>query len=168
MFIVSFKLNRRKILVTVLIVLLGILLAVSMFVKAKDVKIFNTLQKEEFAFYFTGIKTNTDRVEFLKQFGWVVQEDTIEIIEIQIPEEFDQVYANYNAIQKEIGLDLTKYRGKRVKRYTYKVLNYPIEVQGEVRANLLVYKNRVIAGDIMTTYMQGFMHSLLYKVKDGA
>ena len=104
-------------------------------------------------------------MDFLKQFGWEVEEDPIEIMEIRIPKEFDKVYQSYNELQKEVGLDLEKYKGRRVKRYTYKVLNHPSSKDVEVRGNILIYKNKVVAGDIMTTAIDGFMNSLLYKVE---
>ncbi|MBZ4645313.1 MAG: hypothetical protein PWR27_181 [Petroclostridium sp.] len=165
MFIVSFKLNRKKLAIVILIIVLLIVLAVSILVKTREAGILNTLQKE-ITYNFSNIKTNEDRINFLKQFGWEIEEKPIEIMELQIPKEFDQVYSNYNEIQKEIGLDLEKYKGKRVKRYTYKVLNHPTNKNDEVRANILVYKDRVVAGDIMTTSIHGFMHSLLYKVNN--
>ena len=65
------------------------------------------------------------RVAFLSQFGWSFDEDPVEVAEVIIPPEFDEVYEKYNAIQKEQGFDLTKYQGKRVKRWTYAIKNYP-------------------------------------------
>ncbi|MDK2800888.1 MAG: hypothetical protein PWP27_1586 [Clostridiales bacterium] len=162
MFIVTFKLNRKKILIAILIILMVLILGASAFIKSKDLNIFNTL-KQEVIYNFTNIKTNEDRIEFLKQFGWEVEEKPLEIMEVHIPEELDLVYENYNEIQKEIGLDLERHKGKRVKKYTYRVLNYPSCIDEEVRANILIYKDEVIAGDIMTTAIDGFMHSLIYK-----
>lgn len=41
--------------------------------------------------------------------------------------------------------NLSKYAGKRVKRYTYEITNYPTGETG-ILANLLIYKNTVIRG----------------------
>lgn len=101
--------------------------------------------------------TNDQRIVFLKQFGWEVDADAFDVEEVRIPEVFDDVYNNYNDIQKNQGYDLTKYAGKRVKRYTYTVLNYPNGING-VKANLLVHKNKVIGGDICSVALDGFMH----------
>ncbi|MGE4282369.1 MAG: DUF4830 domain-containing protein [Clostridia bacterium] len=161
MFIVSFRLNVKKITIVVLVFLFIIVVAASVLIKAKDINIFNSLQGQ-LSVQSLKVRSNEERVAFLKQFGWEVVEKPIEIMEVQIPEELDQVYINYNNIQKEIGLDLEKYRGKRVKRYTYKVINHPTCKDDEVRANLFIYKEDVVAGDIMTTDIDGFMHSLLY------
>ena len=137
-----------------------VILFICVFKYLKFFEVFNT-SDSNMTYNFTNIKTNDDRIAFLKQFGWEVEEKPIEIVEIQISEEFDDVYKNYNKYQKELGLDLELYKGKRVKRYTYKVLNHPRSGQDEVRANILIYENQVIAGDIMTTAIDGFMHSLI-------
>lgn len=103
------------------------------------------------------IRDNEDRVEFLSQFGWEVEDDPLETVEVVIPTEFDTVFAGYNEIQKAQGLDLGKYKKKTVTRYTYEVTNYP-GYDGAVHANVIVYRNRVIGGDICTADMDGFIH----------
>ena len=105
---------------------------------------------------------NNENIEFLNSYGWEVLETPLEKVNITIPETFDDVYNNYNSIQLEAGLDLSKYKGKSAIRYTYSVLNYPEDVGEEVRANISVVENIPIAGDIMTTSISGFMHSLCY------
>lgn len=108
---------------------------------------------------YSGIKTNDDRVNFLAQFGWQVDPEAVESVEVTIPAEFDKVFSAYNEIQKRQGLDLTKYRKKDVQRYTYKVNNYD-GYDGTVYANILVYRNKVIGGDICSADVKGFMHGL--------
>ncbi len=105
---------------------------------------------------------NADNIEFLKSYGWEVKKHPIEKVEVTIPETFDAVYENYNALQLQAGLNLKKYCGKTGIRYTYEVTNYPIDVGDTVRANLIVIDNTPVAGDIMTTNIRGFMHSLYY------
>ena len=103
------------------------------------------------------IRDNEDRVEFLRQFGWEVKDEPLETVEVVIPTEFDTVFAGYNEIQKAQGLDLGKYKKKTVTRYTYEVTNYP-DYDGTVHANVIVYRNRVIGGDVCTADMDGFIH----------
>ncbi len=55
-----------------------------------------------------------ERIAYLSQFGWSVEEESAEVQEIIIPSEFDEVYENYNKLQLEQGFDLTKYMSKRV------------------------------------------------------
>ncbi|MBR2875846.1 MAG: DUF4830 domain-containing protein [Clostridia bacterium] len=104
---------------------------------------------------------NKERLAFISQFGWEVEEEPDEVCEIIIPQEFDDVYENYNAIQLKQDCDLTDYRGKRVKRWTYIIKNYPGYSQEDtcVRINLLIYDGMVIGGDVCSTELSGFMHT---------
>lgn len=104
--------------------------------------------------------TNEQRLAFLSSFGWQVNSEPAEIIEVIIPTEFDSVYEKYNAIQKVQGYDLTKQKGKRVKRYTYTVTNYPTPQESPINANLLVYNDKIIGGDICSTALGGFIHGV--------
>ena len=106
-----------------------------------------------------GIKSNEDRIVFLSGYGWEVSQDPLSTEELLIPKEFDDSYTDYLALQSEQGFDLTKYQGKRVKRYTYEVLNYPSGEEG-VQVSLLIYRNTVIGGEVFTTSLDGFMHGL--------
>jgi len=105
------------------------------------------------------IKTNEARVNFLSKYGWKVDDEPVEVIDVIIPKEFDAVFVKYNAIQKQQGMGLDKHKGRTVKRYTYTVANYPNH-PGTVYVNLLMYRDCVIAGDICTAEVEGFMHGL--------
>ena len=111
-------------------------------------------------------KDSSSNIDFLNSFGWEVEKEEIEIEEIIIPQVFDEVYNNYNLLQKQAGLDLENYKGKKAIRYTYLVLNYPKEVNEDVRANVICVKGVPVAGDIMTVSLEGFMHSLNYPKQD--
>lgn len=106
-------------------------------------------------------KTPQERLSFLSQFGWEVEEEPVEVKEVVIPQEFDDVYNQYNAIQKEQKLDLEKYKGARVKCWSYSVKNYPGYENSDdvIRANLLIFDGVVIGGDISSTELSGFMHT---------
>ena len=107
---------------------------------------------------FDKVKTNEDRIRFLSQFGWTVSE-TPEEEEVRIPAEFDRVFAGYNEIQKRQGLDLSKYAGRKVMRYTYAVSNYP-DAERKVYATVIVYRNRVIGGDLCAPGRDSFVLQL--------
>lgn len=104
-------------------------------------------------------ETNNERLSFFSQFGWQVSNEPCEIKEVVIPQEFDEIYTNYNNLQKAQDLNLEKYKGKRVKSYSYEVLNYPQyeNSNGVIRGNLLVYDGIIIAGDISNIELNGFM-----------
>ena len=65
-----------------------------------------------------------DRLKFISDHGWIVDEEPVEVRQIAIPQEFDDVYSNYNEIQLSRGYDLTKYAGRSAKRWTYIIRNY--------------------------------------------
>lgn len=106
---------------------------------------------------YSKIYENSDRIDFISQFGWQVKETPVEEVEVTVPESFDKVYLGYNEMQKEQGLNLSKYKGKTVTRYTYEVTNYP-DYDGTVYISLLVYKDKVVAGDVCSADVNGFVH----------
>ncbi len=95
---------------------------------------------------YSGIKTAEDRAAFFAQFGIEVEGEG-ECEAFTMPENFDRVMLGYNEIQKEQGLDIAKYAKKKVERYTYSVKNAP-EGAEPLNVTVLVYRHRVIAGDI--------------------
>ncbi len=105
------------------------------------------------------VKTNEDRIAYLEQFGWQVAPEAVAVEELLIPEEFDETYAEYLALQESQGFDLTRYCGQRVKRYTYEIINYPTGESG-VQASLLICKNKVIGGQVLSARLDGFLHGL--------
>ena len=50
---------------------------------------------------------------------------------------------------------MSKYKNKKVTRYSYKVTNYGGE--GEVMANLFVYRGKIVACDISSLSPDGFV-----------
>lgn len=112
---------------------------------------------------FDKVKTADDRIAFLKQFGWEVEAIPVEEVDVTIPTEFDKIYQTYNELQKKQGFDLGKFGHKTVKRFTYKITNYP-DYKGTVWANLLIYKNKVVGGDVCTEDTNGFIHGLDPKI----
>lgn len=103
--------------------------------------------------------TENERLSFISQFGWEIDEDPVEVCEVIIPSEFDETYTQYNEIQKKQGFDLTTYAGMRVKRWTYSVKNYPgHENKNYIRINILVYEGLVVGGDVCSIELDGFMH----------
>ena len=97
---------------------------------------------------------NDGRVQFLKNFGWDVTTSPTESGRVRIPQESSEVFGRYNMLQKGQGYDLSKYAGKTVMRYVYKVNNYPGATE-PVYATVLVYKNQIIGGDVTDTAAKG-------------
>ncbi len=107
---------------------------------------------------FSGIKTNEERVAFISQFGVKVGAQAVETVDFRVPENFDRVIAGYNEIQKSQGLDLSRYKNKKVTRYTYEAADY--NGKGAF-VNLVIYKGTVIACDISSTDPDGFIEPLI-------
>ena len=108
-------------------------------------------------YQYDKVKSADDAARFLSQFGWTVDAGSAETAGVTIPAEFDKVFAGYNEMQKAQGLDLSKYKKKAVTRYTFTVTNYK-DYDGTVYANVLVYRGRVIGGDICSADVTGFIH----------
>lgn len=111
---------------------------------------------------YTGIRTNEDRIAFIGRFGYRVESEPLESCEFTVPEEFDRVLCGYNEIQKQQGLDLSRYRKKTVTRYTYTVTNYK-GYEGTVYVNLIVYRDRVVGCDVCSADPAGFVDGLYLK-----
>ena len=100
------------------------------------------------------VSSNDARVQFLKDFGWEVTTSPTETSQVKIPEESTEVFDRYNNLQKSQGYELSDYAGKTVMRFVYKINNYPGATE-PVYATLLVYKNKVIGGDVTDTAAKG-------------
>lgn len=107
----------------------------------------------------SAVSGKADIVKFISNFGWVTDSEPLEVKKVVIPEEFDDVYENYNKIQLQQGYDLSKYCGREVERYTFKVTNYPnYENDDTIRVNVLVYDGNIVGGDVCSVRLDGFMH----------
>lgn len=164
MFMLSFRLSRKRVIVGALAVAavavvgtVGVRGLTAGEQMASAMPVSENAETETVKAQKVKAKTNEDRVAFLSGYGWTVEQDPVEVLEVIVPEEFDQVYQEYNALQQAQGFDLTDYAGKRCKRYTYRVTNYP-EKDSEVHASILMYGDRLIGGDISSTAADGFMH----------
>ena len=91
---------------------------------------------------------NAARIAFLSSFGWEVSAEPLECVSVIIPQQFGDVYRNYNELQTAQGFDLMRHRGKQVTRYTYTVTNYPDRPEG-VQLNLYICEEQPVAGDIL-------------------
>lgn len=105
---------------------------------------------------YTKVSSAADGAGFLSQFGWIVDENSVTEESVKIPAQFDSVFAGYNELQRQQGLDLSRYKRKKVTHYKYVVNNYE-GYDGKVWANLLVYRGRVIGGDICSADPDGFV-----------
>lgn len=164
MFVYSFKASTVRLLGVVCVALVSLIALVAFvptYVTAggADTSV-GQVSDQSVSIRYDKIKTEQDVVDFLAQFGWQVEGKAIEVKEVSVPAEFDKVYAGYNQVQLAQGLDLTRYKGKTLTRYTFKITNYQGH-EGEVLANVLVWRKKVVGGDICSAeitggFVQGF------------
>lgn len=88
----------------------------------------------------------------VKEMGYDdVSETPYEVVEFTIPMQFNEVYSRYNELLKTAGYDLSPYKGKLCKRYTYLIPSQ------NARANIIVYNGEIIGGDISSITLDGIM-----------
>lgn len=158
MFVISIKSNKLKKLCAISLCAVFITLGAVYFVSKEADKPVSTVGNIQMK-----AGNSEERIAFFAQFGFDVNTEPAEVKEVVIPEEFNDVYQNYNELQKSQNLDLEKYKGARVKHWSYEILNYPNyeDKESVIRGNILVYNNTVIACDISSTELGGFMVGLL-------
>ena len=149
MIIFSTKVTKRKI-ISLALICSCLALIILLSIPQSDTAVDNVNQ--------VVAKTNKERVGYLSDFGWAVSSEPIEIVDVVIPTNFDEVYENYNTLQKMQGFDLAGFKGKKATRYTYEVTNYPTPQESSIHANMLLVDNKLVGGDINSVSMGGFMH----------
>ena len=105
-------------------------------------------------------ETNNMIVEYIEGLGWKLDPTPREISYLTIPEEFDVVYDTYNAVQKRAGFPFEEFKGKKVTRYTYRILNHKESENSNIIAGVFVFENTIIGGEISSAEVNGFMHAL--------
>ena len=155
MFVYSLRASTLKFFAVVCVALVGLITLIA-FVPSFEGG-YASASSKEVSVSYEKVKTNEDRVNFLSQFGWQVKSDPVSSEKIRLPDTFDKVLMGYNEIQKNQGLDLSRYKGKELVRYTYEITNYK-DYDGVVYATVLTYRNKVVGGDICSADTGGFIH----------
>ncbi len=166
MFIYTVKANSLKF-IAVILAAVTVLVSIALISDKSEILTTQAISQVNKSLNFDKIKSEEDRRTFLKQFGWETEDGEVESVTIKLPGEFDKIMTEYNELQKSQGLDLLKYKGREVERYTYKVMNYP-DYDGTVYANIIVYRNRVIGGDICSADVAGFIQGFAMPKTDTA
>ncbi len=163
MFIYSFKASSLKLFLVISISVAALVVLLTSIPTYKP-SASALMYSDAVSYNYDGVKTENDRIAFIKQFGWEVEEAPCQTQNVTIPGEFDKIYICYNELQRQQGLDLMRYKRKEVTRYTYKVTNYP-DYNGTVYANIIVYRGRVVGCDLCSADVSGFVSTLDGKFK---
>ena len=148
MFVWSFRMNRRELIITGVGLAIFVILAALLLVTA-DRRDRTTDDGVSLC-----AATAQERAEFLGSYGWQTESTPLSVREVVIPRSFDADFREYSELQKKQGFDLEALKGERVKLYSYRVTNYPIGRE-EVAANLLVKDGVIVGGDICPTSADG-------------
>lgn len=106
------------------------------------------------------IKTEQQRLDYLQEWGWQVNPQPIAVQELLIPNPLTPAYDEYMVLQEGQHFpSLEDYKGKRVKRYTYEITNYPTG-EDHIQISILLYNNTVIAGEVLSPEANGYLHGL--------
>ncbi len=101
-------------------------------------------------------ETNQQRIEYIESFGWNTGLTHCGLEEVRIPVNFDELYEEYNDLQKKQGFDLRRYRAHSVKKYTYEITRSdddPVPLY----ANILVENGVIIGADITSAEAEGMI-----------
>lgn len=108
------------------------------------------------------VKNGGQRLDYLAHWGWEVEETPIATQTLQIPSALGEEYGEYVQMQIRQGFpSLSDFCGEEVIQYTYAVSNYPTGAEG-VQVHLLCFDSRVIAGEVLSPEVGGFLHGLAY------
>lgn len=145
------KIQKKFIIIFSLIILVFVIFVICILLGKRQ----NRTVKYDGGSYSTKAENPEDIKNFASQFGWKIETQPDEVTNILIPAYFNDIYEHYNAIQKEMGLDLSEYKGEECCKYSFKILNYPDN--DDVNLNLIIFDGRVIGGDISENIMDGFI-----------
>ncbi len=105
------------------------------------------------------LNTTEGRAAYLKTLGWEVDPETESFRTVVVPKKLDGIMAQYNKLQLKQGYDLMAHLGESCRQYCYDITNYP-GGQGKVVVSLYLRNGQIIAGDVHSTAVNGFMHGL--------
>lgn len=104
------------------------------------------------------MSTQEGRLRFISELGWQADPGSEQHQGVLIPDALDGIMAEYNAMQLQQGYDLNRHLGERCEQYSYVLTNYPDSAT--VYITLYVQGRQLIAGDIHTASINGFMHGI--------
>lgn len=105
------------------------------------------------------LSTLEGRQAFLLELGWEVDPETEEYRSVVVPEKLEGIMSQYNRMQLAQGYDLNAHLGESCQQYSYRLLNYP-DSDSPVFVTLYIQGSQLIAGDIHSNALNGFMHGL--------
>ena len=149
MFIVHFKLHKRAVLAAALLIITTLTLA------------FVLPGCQSGGGQPVAAETEEQRLTYLADLGWQVEPQPLETLDLQLPSPLGDEWADYALLQEQQSLPFSQFAGQTVRRYTYKVTNFP-NVEKGVQVNLYVCSGQLIGGDVISTGKDGFQQGLAF------
>jgi len=113
--------------------------------------------------FFPGVEYDLDTIDgreaYLNSMGWEINRESESFRTVVVPDKLDGIMAQYNRMQQAQGYDLNLHLGESCSQYSYELTNYT-DSEGSVIVTLYVQNGEIIAADIHTTAVNGFMHGL--------
>lgn len=142
MFVFNMKMTGKKMIcfaaAAIAVAVICVICMLAMHSKMPD-----TATCDEAGTYSLSAENTEEQCCFLDQFGLAANPDSAVSKSVIIPSEFNSVYESYNDLQKKIGLDLSRYKGK-----TAEMVTYTLENSKTKYAVLLIYKGKVIGAHL--------------------
>ena len=113
--------------------------------------------------FLPGVEYDLDSPEgreaYLNSLGWEINMESESFRTVIVPDKLEGIMAQYNRMQQAQGYDLSLHLGESCSQYSYELTNYT-EAEGGVIVTLYIQDGALIAADIHTTAVNGFMHGL--------
>ena len=105
------------------------------------------------------LDTLDGREAYLNSLGWEIDRDSESFRSVLVPQKLEGIMSQYNKLQLKQGYDLSRHLGESCRQYCYDITNYP-GGEGKVIVSLYLQNGEIIAGDVHSTAVNGFMHGL--------
>lgn len=150
MFVYSFKASSVKIICALALCAVALVAAIILLPEAGSSLNVNKIEGME-KLESINVKKEKGRIEYLSALGYTVDEQSVTPKSEKLAESLDAVTEKYNELQRFQGFDLTRYCGKTLDSYTYRVCALPDGTNVDSKmclATLVVHKGRVVAADL--------------------
>ena len=105
------------------------------------------------------LNSTEGREAYLNSLGWEIKTESEAFRTVIVPDKLEGIMAQYNRMQQAQGYDLSLHLGESCSQYSYELTNYT-DAEGTVLVTLYIQDGNLIAADIHTTAVNGFMHGL--------
>ena len=163
MFVFSVRGHHIKLLLAAVILSVAVIAVVRLFPDtAAEVPVNGT--SKEVSELLCGIEDASDAYSLLTSLGYEAEPEPLETVQVKVPKKFDALYEAYNAVQLAEGFNLARYGGKTLTRHSFRVTGVPQGMSaplGNMTASVLVYKGKVVGGDLYDDGGEGSVTGLL-------